>query len=114
MNAFARAQAGYDDKHEKAPVEAVIRAVVEVSLISEPPVLVLRTGELTSTLVSVLAASLALSPSAARSPAAIRKVTDTLRRRLLKRVAAARADPDFSDFEARAFRPDDAKRGERL
>lgn len=111
MNAFERAITAYDDAHERALVESVTRAIVDASLISESPLLVLRTGELTSALLIVLAAAIALSPEAARSSAAIRKTTDELRRRLKKCVAVARAHPDFREFEARSFRQDDAKRG---
>ena len=100
-NDLERARAGYDDAHEEALVEAITRAVFAASVISEPPVTVLRTGELTN----------ALSPSAVRSPAAIRKTTNSLWRWLLKRVAAARANADFGDFESNCFRHDDSERG---
>ena len=110
-NDFERARAGYDDAHEEALVEAITRAVFAASVISEPPVTVLRTGELTNALLTVLATAIALSPSAVRSPAAIRKTTNSLWRRLLKRVAAARANADFGDFESNCFRHDDSERG---
>ena len=110
-NDFERARAGYDDAHEEALVEAITRAVFAASVIGEPPVTVLRTGELTNALRTGVATAIALSPSAVRSPAAIRKTTNSLWRRLLKRVAAARANADFGDFESNCFRHDDSERG---
>jgi hypothetical protein len=56
---------------------------------------------------------LALSPSAPRSPTAIRELTDRLRKRLIRAAARAAADPATQDFLARVFRSDDAERGGR-
>jgi hypothetical protein len=84
----------------KNAVKVIMRGVVEASQIGEPPVLVLRSGELTSALLTILATAIALSPESVRSPAAIRKVTEALRRHLQERVAVARASLDFLDFES--------------
>jgi hypothetical protein len=111
MNAYERAQMGYDDAHEQALLDAIVEAIGQASLISEPPVLCLRTGEIAIALTRVLALILAISPSAARSPTAIRKLTEEFRRRLIKGAANAARDPDLNDFVARAFRNDDRERG---
>jgi anaerobic glycerol-3-phosphate dehydrogenase len=112
-DALDRAHAGYDPTHREALTEAILRAIADASIINEPRVLCLRTGELTDALVDVLAAAIAMSPEAIRSPAAIRKLTDELRRRSIKKVAEAGSNPDFQDFERRIFRNDDEKRGGR-
>jgi hypothetical protein len=110
-SAFERAAAGYDDEHEKALVAAIFHAINQASLISDPPVLCIRTGEIAHALETVLVATLALSPTATRSPKAIRELTDRLRKRLVKRVARAAADPATRDFLDRVFRSDDDQRG---
>jgi hypothetical protein len=94
MNAFERAQAGYDDDHERALVDAIIEAIAEASLISEPPAVCLRTGEIANALTRVLALILAMSPSAVRSPAAISKLTEEVHRRLTRGAANAARDPE--------------------
>ena len=76
MNALERAPTDYEEKHEKAVIEAIMRIVADAPLISEPPLSVLRTGELASALLTVLAAAIALSPEAVCSLATIRKTTD--------------------------------------
>jgi hypothetical protein len=109
---FEKAMSGYDDAHERAQIDANIEAITRTSLIGgEPPVLCLRTGEIANALTNVLFIILAMSPSAVRSPAAIRKLADEFRRRLIKRVADAALDPELNDFVARAFRGDDRERG---
>jgi hypothetical protein len=98
---YARAAAGYDDEHEAALVEAIMAAIAQASVVADANALVLRTGETASALLTVLAATLALSPEAVRSPTAIRKLTDEIRRRLLLRVTRAQAEADA--FRARCF-----------
>ena len=61
----------------------------------------------------MLLATLAMSPSAVRSPTAIRKLTDDLGKTLRRKVAAARADADFQSFTNHCFRDDDEQRGGR-
>jgi hypothetical protein len=111
MNALERAQAGYDDEHEAALVEAIITAIFNCSKIDN--VLVVRTGEIAAALTSVLATVLALSPSATRSQKAIRNLTDDLRCRLIRSAARRAADPVLRDFWQRCFRDDDRDRGGR-
>jgi hypothetical protein len=111
MSKLEHAMAGYDDAHEQALVDAITKAIADTSLIPEPPVLCLRTGETARALMRVLVLTLAMSPSSTRSPGAIRKLTDELRRRLIKGAAEARQNPLVNDFVARAFRDDDHERG---
>jgi hypothetical protein len=111
MNAFERAQMGYDEAHEQALLDAIIEVIADTSFIGEPPVLCLRTGEIAIALTRALALILAISPSAARSPDAIGKLTEEMRRRLVKGAAIAARDPALNDFVARAFRDDDRERG---
>jgi hypothetical protein len=113
MNRYERATAGYDEAHEQALVDAIIETIAKASLISEPPVLCLRTGEIASALTRTLALILAISPSAVRSPHAIRKMSEEMRRRLTKDAANAARNPEVNDFVARAFRNDDRERGGR-
>jgi hypothetical protein len=108
---FERAAAGFDEDFEHLLTGEIMRAIAAASMVSDPPCMVLRTGEMTSALLTVLASAIALSPSAMRSPSAIRQICDDLRRRLIKRVAGSRASADFRDFEARMFRSDDKDRG---
>jgi hypothetical protein len=110
---FERAAASYDPEHEDDLVAAITKAIAETSLVTDPPVLVLRTGEIVSALTTCLATALALSPERVRSPTAIRKTAEAVRQHLIRRVAAARSSADLRDFEARIFNSDDAERGGR-
>jgi hypothetical protein len=111
VTTYERAAEGYDEAHEEALVAAITKAIGEASMVTDPPCLVLRTGELVSALTSVLATALALSPERVRSPTAIRKTLDKVRQRLIRRVAVARANAELRDLEARIFRGDDRERG---
>jgi hypothetical protein len=76
-------------------------------------VMVIRTGEISAALTSVLAAVLALSPSAVRSPSAIREISEQVRKKLLRQVHAAERDPTLQDFLSRTFNHTDRERGGR-
>ena len=71
----------------------------------------LRLGEIAGALTTILASTLALSPSCARSPRAIREVAEQFRRKLLARVRAAEGNADFHDFKSRCFHEGDRERG---
>lgn len=109
--AFRRAQAGYDESHQKALELVIFDAICKASLISDPPILCLRTGEIAHALEAALTMTLALSPAATRSPKAIRELCDRMRKRLIKSAARAAADPETQDFLSRVFRNDDDERG---
>jgi hypothetical protein len=99
---YERATRGYDEEHERALLDAIVTAIFEALRVSDVQACVVRTGEAASALVSALALVLAVSPSAARSPTAIRKTVDDLHKRLRRRVAAAGQDAGLQDF-ARGF-----------
>jgi hypothetical protein len=100
---FARATLEYDAEHEQALLTAITTAIFEASVVSDANAIVIRTGEATQALLTALACILAMSPSATRSPAAIRKTVDNLGKRLRKRVANAEQSPDLGDFVRRSF-----------
>jgi uncharacterized protein YgbK (DUF1537 family) len=102
---YARAAAGYDEAFERKLVKAIIAAIAQASLVSGANCCVIRTGETASALLTVLAATLSLSPAAVRSPTALRRTIDELGKRLRPRVAAAQ--PDADAFRARCFTSDD-------
>src|SRR5262245_5594653 len=104
---YARATAaGYDSDFERALVSAITEAIGRASMAADAPALVIRTGETLSALMTVMAGTLVMSPSVRRSPAAIRKMTDELRRRLHRRIADAERDADVQNFIKRCFRGD--------
>jgi hypothetical protein len=104
-----RAMAGFDERHERKLADALITAIADCSLVDG--VMVIRTGEAAAALTTVLAPILALSPSSARSRAAIRKTSEAFRKKLAANVRAAEGSPDFYEFKRRTFRNDDRERG---
>jgi hypothetical protein len=59
IDRFARAQAGYDERHGRDLLdEAIIQAIAETSFISEPLILALRTGEIAVALTATVVPSL--------------------------------------------------------
>jgi hypothetical protein len=111
MNQLERAQLGYDEELEAKLTEAITTAIINTSMIDD--CLVVRTGESAAALTTVLASMLAMSPTAARSPTAIRHIAESFRKKVAAQVRAAEADPVFHDIRARAFRDDDRERGGR-
>jgi hypothetical protein len=104
---YARAVREYDEAFERELVETIMEAIAQASLVSDANCCVMRTGETASALVTVLAATLALSPAAVRLPAAIRKLTDEIRHRLLRRISQGQADAD--EFRGRCFTSTDVE-----
>jgi hypothetical protein len=100
---LARATLEYDAEHERTLMEAVTTAIFNASKVSDCNAVVIRTGEATSALMTVLANILALSPSVCRSPTAIRKTVDDLGKRLRRRVASAEQNPGLKDVVRRGF-----------
>jgi hypothetical protein len=95
---YARAAAGYDADHERALMAAILRAIADASKVTDADAMVLRTGEAASALLTCLAGVLAMSPSAVRSPAAVRQTIDVLGKRLRSRLAEAERNPEMQDF----------------
>ena len=100
---YAKAALEYDEEHERALLEAITRAIFEASRVSDCNAVVIRTGEAAQALLTALACVLAMSPSATRSPAAIRKTIDELGKRLRRRFAPPSRDADLQDFVRRSF-----------
>jgi hypothetical protein len=100
---FERAAAGYDADYEQALVDALLRAISDASKVSDVDAPVLRTGEAASALLTCLAIVLAMSPSAARSPTALRQTLDALGKRLRQRLAVAECNPAMQEFLRRVF-----------
>lgn len=111
MSAFSRATTGYDDAHEQALAGAILTTIIKQSMVDG--VMVIRTGEIAAALTSLLATTLALSPSATRTPRAIRDISDRFRQKLERQVRQAERDPDMFNFRARCFREDNSERGGR-
>ncbi len=101
---YARATLEYDDEHERALLDAIIRAILEASMVSDCNAMVVRTGEAARALTKVLAMVLVLSPSVTRSPTAIRKVADGVGKQLRRYVAEAEGNGDVQEFARRTFR----------
>jgi hypothetical protein len=106
---YARATAGYDEDHERALVDAITTAIFKTSMVSDANVCAIRTGELSSALLTVLAGVTVMSPSATRSPTAVRRTLDQLGKRLRRRLAAAETDPAMQDFLRRIFHGNDVE-----
>jgi hypothetical protein len=104
---YARAVAGYDAEHERELVAAITTAIAESSVTTSPPVLCIRTAEAASALVTCLAAVLAMSPAATRSPTAIRRTLDELGKRLRRRIAAAERNGKLQELVRRSIRGND-------
>ena len=105
---FAKATLEYDPEHERELIEAITRTIFETAVVSDVNAIVLRTGETAEALITILAGVLAMSPSVARSPTALRRTIDKLHKRLRGKVAAAEKSADLQDFLRRSFRGNDA------
>ena len=108
---YTRATAGYDDAHERALGDAILNTIIKESTIDG--VVVIRTGEIAAALTGLLAMTLALSPSATRSPAAIREISERFRQKLERLARQAERDLDVYEFKRRCFSNDDRERGGR-
>ena len=106
---FARATLEYDKAHERALVEAITRAILESSTVSDANAIVIRTAETAAALLTVLAGTFAMLPSATRSPTAIRKTIDDFGKRLRRKISAAEASEDLQEFMRRTFRGNDVE-----
>jgi hypothetical protein len=111
-----RAMAGYDAAFEARLVDEITAAIARASLVSDGnghQVMALRLGECANALTTVLASTLALSPTSARSSKSIKQLAAAFRQKLRAQVAAAERNADVLNFKARCFRDDDRARGGR-
>jgi hypothetical protein len=100
---FEWASAGYDAEFEQGLVDAILQAIAGASKVTDVDTAVVPTGETTSALLTCLAIVLAMSPSATRSPSALRQTLDALGKRLRQRLAVAEADAGLQEFLRRVF-----------
>jgi hypothetical protein len=75
---YATATREYDSAFEHAFADTIMEAIAKSCMVIDAPRMVIRTGEAAGALLTVLAIMIALSPSAARSPGAIRKAIEEL------------------------------------
>jgi hypothetical protein len=101
MTTFERETCGFDAQHADELRAALIAAITETSKDSDTGALVLHTAEITTVLLDLLVLVLCMSPPEARNPTAIGRLTDSLRKRLQRRVAAAQGDP--AEIRRRCF-----------
>ena len=106
---YDRATSAYDKDHERALMEAITLTIFETSAVSDADAIVIRTAECAQALVIVLAGVLAMSPTATRSPTAIRRTIDDFGKRLRQQIAAAEASEDLQEFISWAFRGNDVE-----
>ena len=106
---FARAALEYAAEHERALLEAIAESILNESKVSDCNAIVIRTGEAAQALLTALACVLAMSPSATRSPSALRKTCDDFSKSLRRKVAAAEGSEDLQEFIRRTFRGNDVR-----
>src|SRR6476469_6285409 len=106
---FAKATLEYDAEHERALLEAITEAIFEASRVSDCNAVVIRTGEAAQALLTALACVLAMSPSATRSPSALRKTCDDFSKSLRRKVGAAEQNSDLQEFMCRTFSGSDTE-----
>ena len=107
QTSYKRATLEYDVEHERALIEALTETIFKASLVTDANVGVFRTGEIAQALLTMLACTLAISPSAVRSPAAIRKTCDDFGKSLRRKVSAVEQSADMQEFLRRTFRGGD-------
>ena len=88
---YERATAGFDPEFRDALVAAITDVIAKASIVTDQPIMALRTGETTDALIISLISTLALTPSM-DSPTALRKFADELAKRVRRSVARARAE----------------------
>jgi hypothetical protein len=95
---FARATAGLDEKFRDALMAEITRTVAECSVLTDAPLLAIRTGETSDALLRCLITTLALSPQM-DNPRELREYAALIAKRIRVEVAKARANPTFArDF----------------
>jgi hypothetical protein len=106
---YQRAAAGYDPDFERALVDELGTTLATASLCTDTKVMAVRISESIGALTTILAGLVALTPAAARSPTATRKLIDQIAKDLRRQVAQARADSEVRDFVKRCFRNGDVR-----
>jgi hypothetical protein len=88
---YERATAGFDPEFSDALVAEITDVIAKASIVTDQPIMALRTGETAEALIIALISTLALTPSM-DSPTALRKFVDALAKRIRRSVARARAE----------------------
>jgi hypothetical protein len=88
---YERATAGFDPEFRDALVAEITDVIAKASIVTDQPIMALRTGETADALIISLISTLALTP-AMDSPTALRKFADELAKRVRRSVARARAE----------------------
>jgi len=101
---YARAALEYDVEHEQFLIEALTETIFKASMVTDANVAVFRTAEIAQALLTLLSCTLAMSPSATRSPNAIRKTCDDFGKTLRRKVSAVERNADMQEFMRRTFR----------
>jgi hypothetical protein len=99
---FDRAVAGFDPQFAETLQGTIITAIAKASIVSDVPVMAVRTSETIDALLVVLAQVIAIS-DLARSPTSLRKGLDEIARRLRQHATRAAANSDVQRFRARCF-----------
>jgi hypothetical protein len=96
---YARAVREYDDEFQRALCAAIVKAIVDASVVTDPDlrVLALRVGETVEALTTVLISFAAMSPQF-DVPRDLRMFAETLAKRVRRDVAKARAEGFCADF----------------
>lgn len=97
---YATATRGYDEAFERSLADAIAVVIATESIVTDAPIMALRTGETVGALVTTLASVLALTPDA-RSPTTLRRAVDAIAKTLRRKAAAAAADPSVRAFKTR-------------
>jgi hypothetical protein len=92
---YARAAAGFDEQFRDALMAEIIGTVAECSVLTDAPLLAIRTGETADALVRCLIAVLAMSPQM-DNPRELREHATLIAKRIRREVAKARANPTFA------------------
>jgi hypothetical protein len=90
---YARAVRDYDRKFQEHLASAIVSAIAEASIVTDPDlrVMALRVGETLEALSSVLISFAAMSPHF-DTPSHLREFAKTLAKRIRREVAKARAE----------------------
>jgi len=76
--------------------------IAEASMVTDAPIMAIRTGETDAALVTSLASVLALTPDA-RSPTALRHAVDPIAKSLRRKATAAANDSSVQRFRTQCF-----------
>jgi hypothetical protein len=88
---YARATACFDPEFRDALVAEITDVIAKASIVTDQPIMALRTSETVEALIISLIATLALTPTM-DSPTALRHFADELAKRVRRNVATARAE----------------------